>query len=255
MKTYLRERIVAAGMMAAATMMLSACAPTVGMVKGIPVASESGVAEYKAENSKVRITAEKPSGTLPAPGSKESRVLVTDVGTEYRPMVPVIEEAVRDFNSFAEANVGDLYAMVSETVVHVIDTPDQYTGCRLKTGTAAGWVCKDERIIVIYLPDLEEVTSSAGDVGVYMVVGHEFSHMLLTEINPAAETNDDAEELKAHCGAGSFIVTATGVHGWNTSEVGKSLIHAVQYTEGREAIRYGLENKYAACATYEAGMR
>lgn len=247
-----RMKMIAAGLIATAAVALPACSATQA-VTGTPVASTTGVAEYKAEQTTAPaatpVANPAPQAPVNAPETQ-----VDKVSPEYREIARVIERAIKDFDKFITAN----YAGDMDITINVAERmPSTVGSCTRPSDDSysAGMACVGSRDVVLYLPNMLKRYQAGGEVGVYHVVAHELSHIVIRDLEPTAEWSKNDEELKATCGSGAFMNNATAVNGWDVKDVLVKLRKSVRYQQEYDAFVYGMKKGYDSCLGYVEGMK
>jgi hypothetical protein len=238
MNTTTRAKLITAGLLAAAVSVLPACSTQV-----------SGTAVEPAAAAPATTTAAAPYSN-PVPETTAPRMKPI-VAPEYEELANTVDEAAEWFANFWVANQGGPLGVDIVQFDRIEGAP-----CLPDNGVSvnSAWICPNDpvkRSIAVYLPNTQKyVWEKGGESAVFWLVGHEASHYGLVDLDLSVDTGGNLEELRATCGAGSFVATVARERGLDAEAELNNADKALRFVEETDALKDGANMKYEACTTY-----
>lgn len=248
MSSNVRAKIIAAGLLATAAVMLPACAPNVVNGKAVPSAAEPTTTSVVAA----------PTVTTPVvPSSKEEKTPA--IPPRYNTLI----DAVKDASHAAKLYFKEQGLPMGDVMIKAALEQDSVPSCTPNDPGAypAAWACSnnDPREIVFHLPSsTRKVFGPGGNPGVAIAIGHEYGHMALPMMDRRADTGGRKEERRADCVAGAFMMWYSQNGGPTINQV-RNVVAKMYPDQGgvsanRLAIEHGMANGLGSCVTYDDGF-
>ena len=134
---------------------------------------------------------------------------------QYTNLAGTVTDAAADAAAFWEHEYLDL----DISAIPYVDPAD--APCKLDQTHSSAVACMgDVNRVGYYLPNMKKyVMDVGGEIGVYIVAGHETGHVGLHEFDPSTDTSSRIGELRATCAAGSFLKREAPAKGWSPEDV------------------------------------
>lgn len=177
---------------------------------------------------------------------------------EYAALTKTVQAAMLDTSRFwaSEGVVVPTRALVTTDPA---EAPCAASRDAEREAQAVAWACDmvQPQTVVVNPENLEsEVSARVGDVGTYIVLAHEQSHIGLPALTSATDTDDDVEERRADCGAGSYMAWVVSDQSPTISvtedKVGRTTdaMWATSAPERQRAFVQGYVHGLQSCLTY-----
>lgn len=173
-------------------------------------------------------------------------------------LTQVVQAAMTDTSRFW-ATEGVVVPTRAAIVTDQADAPCSPSRDAEKAAQAVAWACDmvSPQAVVVNTENLStDIARPFSDTGVYIVVGHEQSHIGLITLAPATDTDDDTEERRADCGAGAYMawVVAGQSPSVSVSESDVANTTGAMWSatapERQKAFVHGFVNGLKSCLTY-----
>lgn len=179
-----RTKLTIVALVAAATLVLPACTSTVA---GTPALSAD-------RSTSATSTTQRPAPTTPR----------TD---PYADLTKTVQAATLDVSRFW-ASEGVMVPTRALVVTDPYEAPCAASRDAEKEAQAVAWACDmtSPQAVVVRAENMaDDIDRPFSDTGVYIVIAHEQGHIGLPLLDPATDTDDNTEEKRADCAAGSYF--------------------------------------------------